>query len=104
MSKAMKHKEFDIEQKYLNYLNEIRPELIEAEAKVEAIKKGKMWKKTYEYFNVLHHRGHIKTMPTKKNGYKLELWDNVVSLNELASILTPEQMEQVQKLQSQRGK
>ena len=94
----MKRIEYKVEQKYIDSLHRLAPELIEAEAKVDSIKKSKEWKRTYEYFNVLKHRGYIKTKPTKKNGYKLELWDNVISIDALADIVTPEQMEQIRKL------
>lgn len=92
-----------IEQKHIDYLNKITPELIEAEAKVDAIKNSKEWKRAYEYFNVLQHRGHIKTKPTKKNGYKIELWETVVPLDKLDGIVTPEQMEQIKKLYQHGG-
>lgn len=92
-----------IEQKYIDYLNKITPELIEAEAKVDAIKNSKEWKRAYEYFNVLHHRGRIKTKPTKKNGYKLEMWETFVSIDQLDGIVTPEQMEQIKKLGIAKG-
>ena len=89
---------FEIEQKHIDVINKLTPELIEAEAKVDRIKNSKEWKRAYEYFNVLKHRGHIKTKPTKKNGYKLELWEKVVSIDKLEDIVTPEQMEQIKKL------
>ena len=99
----MKKTEYKVEQRHIDTLHRLAPELIEAEAKVDAIKKSKEWKNTYEYFNVLKHRGYIKTKPTKKNGYKLELWDNVVSIDALESILTPEQMKQVKQLKAKGG-
>lgn len=94
----MKTKEFNIEQRHIDYLNKVVPELIEAEEKVDRIKNSKEWKRAYEYFNVLKHRGQIKTKPAKKNGYKLELWEKVVPVDKLEGIITPEQMEQIKRL------
>ena len=94
----MARKEFEIERKHLDYINRVAPELIEAEEKVDRIKKSKEWKRAYEYFNILKHRGHIKSKPTKKNGYKIELWEDVVPLEKLEGIVTAEQMEQIRRL------
>ena len=37
-------------------------------------------------------------MPSKENGYKIELSEGVVQIEKLEDIVTPEQMEQIKKL------
>ena len=64
-------KKFKLEQKHIDYFKKVVPELIEAEQTVDRIKNSYEWQRAYNYFNVLRVRGHIKEMPTKKNGYKI---------------------------------
>ena len=62
------------------------------------VKKFELEKKYVDYFSVCKHRGLIKTRPTKANGYKIELSDGTIQIEELEDIVTPEQMEQIKKL------
>lgn len=93
-----KVKKFELEKKYVDYFNSVRDELVKAEDTVSRIKGSKEWKKAYDYFSVCKHRGLIKTRPTKANGYRIELSDGTIQIEELEDIVTPEQMEQIKKL------
>lgn len=84
---------------HLMYMENVIPELIEAERKVDEIKKSKEWKRTYNYFKVLHHRGQIEECPNKRNGYKIELVNNYVCLDEIKDILTPDQIKKIKERQ-----
>lgn len=91
-------KKFKLEQKHIDYFKKVIPELIEAEQTVDRIKDSYEWKRAYNYFNVLRVRGHIKEMPTKKNGYKIEFFEDVIDIKRLEGIVTAEQMEQIKAL------
>lgn len=93
-----KVKKFKLEEKHIDYINSIREELINAENTVARIKGSKQWKRAYNYFSVCKHRGLIETMPSKKNGYKIELSEGIIQIEKLEDIVTPEQMDQIKKL------
>lgn len=93
-----KVKKFELEKKYVDYFNSVRDELVKAENTVARIKGSKEWKRAYNYFSVCKHRGLIETMPSKENGYKIELSEGTIQIEELEDIVTPEQMEQIKKL------
>lgn len=78
----MKTKVFKLNKKYVDYLERVKPELIEAEKTVERIKKSYMWQRCNNYFNVLACRGILKTRPTKSNGYTYEVLTVVVPSDE----------------------
>lgn len=98
----MKNGVFKPEQKHIDYINSVRAELMEAEATVSRIKNSSEWKMAYNYFSLQKTRGTIKEKPTKKNGYRIELYESaeVVRLDDLSGIVTPEQMEQIKSMLS----
>ncbi len=98
----MKNRVFKPEQKHVDYINSVRAELIEAEAAVARIKNSNEWKRAYNYFSLQKTRGTIKEKPTKENGYQIELYESseVVRLDDLSGIVTPEQMERIKSLLS----
>lgn len=98
----MKNGVFKPEQKHVDYINSVRAELMEAEATVAKIKGSSEWKRAYNYFSLQKSRGTIKQKPTKENGYRIELYESteVVRLDDLSGIITPEQMEQIKSLLS----
>lgn len=61
--------------KHVDYLNSVVPDILEAEETINRIKKSKEWKRAYDYFSLLEHRGLLKIRPTKKNKYKYEIAD-----------------------------
>lgn len=84
-------------QEHLDYMERVVPELLEAEAKVDAIKNSEEWKRHYGYFQTIYNRGGLKERPTKKNGYKIELGNNLVALADIEDLLTPEQLEAIKR-------
>lgn len=85
-----------LQKKYVDYLESVREELIEAERKVDSIKKSPEWKACINYFNVLRYRGKIEQIPTKENGYSYKTESRIVlDLEELAEIVTPEQLARI---------
>ena len=96
----MKNGLFKPEQKHVDYINSVRAELMEAEATVSRIKNSSEWKRAYNYFSLQKTRGTIKEKPTKENGYRIELYESaeVVRLDDLSGIVTPEQMERIKSL------
>lgn len=93
-----KVKKFTLDKKHVDYFNSVVPELIKAEETVVRIKGSKEWKRAYDYFNLCTIRGHLKKRPTKENGYKIELSEGMVTIEELENIVTPEQLEKIRKL------
>ena len=91
-------KKFELDQKHVDYFNSVVPELVKAEETVARIKGSKEWKRAYDYFSLCKHRGFLKTRPTKENKYKIELSNGMVSIEELESIVTEEQMEKIKSL------
>lgn len=85
-------------EQYYKYMQEVTPILIEAENTIKDIKGSKEWKRVSNYFKVLYKRGYLKENPCSKNGYKIEAVGTVVQLEDIKSILTPEQLEQVKKI------
>lgn len=98
----MKNGVFKPEQKHIDYINSVRAELMEAEATVSRIKNSNEWKRAYNYFSLQKTRGTIKEKPTKENGYRIELYESaeVVRLDDLSGIVTPEQMEKIKNMLS----
>lgn len=98
-----KVKKFTLDQKHVDYFNSIVPELVKAEETVARIKGSKEWKRAYDYFSLCKHRGLLKERPTKENGYKIELSEGMIQIEELKSIVTPEQMEKIKALLKKEG-
>lgn len=96
-----KVKKFTLDQKHIDYFNSVVPELVKAEETVAKIKGSKEWKRAYDYFSLCKHRGLLKERPTKENGYKIELSEGMVQIEELKNIVTPEQMEKIKALLKQ---
>lgn len=90
-------KTFQLQKKYVDYLDSTRSELLEAEKTIDRIKKSNEWKACINYFNVLYCRKKIVQAPTKENGYTFKLPENLVvlDLNDLAKIVTPEQLAEI---------
>ena len=89
------------------YMQSVLPRLLKAERIVDEIKNSYEWKRNYNYFQTLYNRGKLAERPMKRNGYKIVRCDDVerksktkkyVKLSDLTDILTPEQMERVEKL------
>lgn len=100
MENLNKKKVFVPVQKYVDYFENIRSELIELESAVEKIKNSKEFKEAYRYFCMNKTRGNIKEAPSKTNGYRIVFYekDEIVRVDDLADIVTPEQMEQIKML------
>lgn len=98
-----RNKQFELDQKHVDYFNSVVPELIKAEETITRIKGSKEWKRAYDYFSLCKHRGLLKGRPTKENGYKIELSKGFISIDELDEIVTPEQMEQIEQLLKNRS-
>ena len=69
-------KPFVLDKRHINYLNEVKEELIKAEQTIDDIKNNAEWKKVINYFNSYYTRGKLKTRPSKDNGYTYELNDS----------------------------
>lgn len=93
-----KVKKFTLDQKHIDYFNRVVPELVNAEETVAKIKGSKEWKRAYDYFSLCKHRGLLKTRPTKENGYKIEISEGMIQIEELESIVTSEQMKKNKEL------
>lgn len=85
-------------EEYLEYWNETIPRVIEAEETIREIKGSYMWRRVSNYFKVLYNRGYLKENPCRNNDYKVEVGCNMVDLEEIADILTPEQLAAIKKL------
>lgn len=94
----MAGRKFEMYQKHIDYLNSVVPELLEAEKTIDRIKGSYEWKRAYNYFSCLKSRGILRTKPTKENGYKLEMTEGFVCVEDLESIVSTEQMQQIKKL------
>ena len=89
--------------KYNEYMQSVIPRLIAAEKVVDEIKGSPEWTRALNYFNVLYKRGGLEYRPTKENGYRIERSIGAVQLEDIADILTPEQLEQIRNLYRKDG-
>ena len=92
----MKAQDRETFQKYYDYMQSVTPRLIEAENTVKEIKQSEEWKRAFNYFQTLYTRGKLAERPTSKNGYKIEAGSNLVRLQDIKDILTPEQLKQIE--------
>ena len=79
--------------KNLEYMQIIAPKLLEAEKIVHEIKHSKEWTYTLNYFNILYQRGKLAVRPTYENGYSIVPITDILTLDKIEDILTPEQKE-----------
>ena len=98
MRKGKREPDKNCFEKYYDYMQSVIPRLTEAEKTVNEIKGSKEWKRALNYFHVLYIRGFLKELPSMKNGYHIEKGTGLVSLSDIESILTPEQLEKVRQM------